>query len=191
MVARHVLNTKKYTRDDAGNIMSYVPGVPEGMGVAPQQPAPAPGQGFQAPMAAEPLAAAPTSPRGLSLEKKATPVDISPATNTIMGISELINDAAQAGETITGAAGTAKRLGGGVARQLRFPVSGRSEALHRKLTTLKGIVGPLILQEKRLSETERKRLDDIVGNVDAFTDDQALRESLQEVVRFLMSIEGS
>ena len=116
MVARHVLNTKKYTRDDAGNIMSYVPGVPEGMGVAPQQPAPAPGQGFQAPMAAEPLAAAPTSPRGLSLEKKATPVDISPATNTIMGISELINDAAQAGETITGAAGTAKRLGGGVAR---------------------------------------------------------------------------
>jgi hypothetical protein len=49
----------------------------------------------------------------------------------------------------------------------------------------------MILNEKRLSETERERLKKIVGEVSAMTDEVDLRESLKSLVQFLLSVEGT
>ena len=98
-----------------------------------------------------------------------------------------MNEAADAGETVTGVVGMGKRLVGGIARQAfgQGAISPASENLQRKLLTLQGQVGPILLNEKRLSETERERLRKIVGEVDAWTDETSLRESLKDLIRFL------
>ncbi|KKL15745.1 hypothetical protein LCGC14_2502520 [marine sediment metagenome] len=179
-VARHVLQTKQYRTTPAGDVVSSVPGVPTGFG-APSQAAP----GQAAP---RPGPVAPTVARGLTTEISAKPkVDVSLPVSTIRKISELLND--PGGETITGVVGTAKRLGGGLARQAGIPVSERAERLQRLLETLQGQMGPIILNEKRLSETERARLERIVGNVSPTMDEHALRSALADLVDFIVSVE--
>ena len=179
-VARHVLQTKQYRTTPAGDVVSSVPGVPPGFG-APSQAAPS-----QA--VPQPGPVAPTVARGLTTEISAKPkVDVSLPVSTIRKISELLND--PGGETITGVVGTAKRLGGGLARQAGIPISERAERLQRLLETLQGQMGPIILNEKRLSETERARLERIVGNVSPTMDEQALRSALADLVDFIVSVE--
>jgi hypothetical protein len=125
----------------------------------------------------------------LRTEIEAKPkVDVNLPISTIRKISELLND--PGGETITGVVGTAKRFGGGLARQAGIPVSDRAERLQRLLETLQGQMGPIILNEKRLSETERARLERIVGNVSPTMDEQALRTALADLVDFIVSVEA-
>ncbi len=185
-VARHILTQKRYTRDAEGNIMSYTPGIPQGYGDGtPASAAPALGTTD----GGQPASAAPSG-RGLNLEKEAAPkIDIGPATSSIMAINELLKEAAQAGESITGAWGAAKSWGGGLARQGGLDISPRAANLQRRLLALQGQVGPMIMNEKRLSETERERLKKIVGEVSAMTDEIDLRESLKTLVEFLISVE--
>jgi len=57
----------------------------------------------------------------------------------------------------------------------------------QNLKKLQATLGPVILQEKRLSDTERERLMDIVGGLNSKTDEPVLRETLIDLVR---SLEG-
>jgi hypothetical protein len=178
-VAQHTLNKRRFFRDPEGNLLSYTPGIPEGF--------PTPGQrsGKKAQEGQESVLS-PTG--GLRTEIEAKPkVDVNLPVSTIRKISELLN---AGGETITGVVGTAKRLGGGLARQAGIPVSDRAERLQRLLETLQGQMGPIILNEKRLSETERERLERIVGNVSPTMDEQALRTALADLVDFIVSVEA-
>ena len=108
----------------------------------------------------------------------------------INGISGMLNQAAAEGDIVTGVVGTAKRFGGGLARQAGVPVSPRAEGLSRALERLQAIAGPALLADTRLSDDERRRVKDIVGNIDPFTDDVALRQSLAELAAIVHSLDG-
>ncbi len=178
-VAQHTLNKRRFFRDPEGNLLSYTPGIPEGFPTPGQRPGKKAQEGEKS---------APPSTGGLRTEIEAKPkVDVSLPVSTIRKISELLN---AGGETITGVVGTAKRLGGGLARQAGIPVSERAERLQRLLETLQGQMGPIILNEKRLSETERERLERIVGKVSPTMDEQALRSALADLVDFIVSVEA-
>ena len=178
--ARHVLTTKRYTQTPEGT-QSYTPGIPPGFG-GQAGALTSPG-----PTGAPEPEAEPASDRSLQMEvEKESKVDVGLPVSTIRKISELLND--PSGENITGVVGTAKRFGGGLARQAGIPVSERAERLQRLLETLQGQMGPIILNEKRLSETERARLERIVGNVSPTMDEQALRSALADLVDFIASV---
>ena len=179
-IAGHVLSRKRFFRDPEGNLMSYTPGVPEGFQVPDGASAPSPAP-------AEPGAEAAAAPpheikEEIPKEAAARPES---AMNTLGEISTLLTEAKKEGETVTGVQGWLKKKGGGFARQAGIPVSSRSERLSRLLETLQAQVGPLILNEKRLSETERARLSRIVGDVNPSMDDVALRESLLDILNFI------
>ena len=108
----------------------------------------------------------------------------------INGIAGMLNQAAEEGDIVTGVVGTAKRFGGGLARQAGVPVSPRAESLSRALERLQAIAGPALLADSRLSDSERSRVEAIVGNIDLFTDDVALRQSLAELATIVQSLDG-
>ncbi len=108
----------------------------------------------------------------------------------INDIAGMLNQAAEEGDIVTGVVGTAKRFGGGLARQAGVPVSPRAEGLSRSLERLQAIAGPTLLADSRLSDNERRRVEAIVGNIDPFTDDIALRQSLAELAAIVQSLDG-
>lgn len=177
--ATHVLQTKRYRTTPAGDVVSYTPGVPPGFSILGQERGPAVVSGAEAQVAG-----------GLKTEIEAAPkVDVNKPLSTMQKIAGILND--PSGETVTGIAGTAKRLAGGLARQAGIPVSEQSARLQRLLETLQGQMGPIILNEKRLSETERARLERIVGSVSPTMDEQALRSALADLYDFIAGLEGS
>ena len=180
-VARHVLNTKHYRTGPDGEVLSYVPGVPEGFG----------GKVSQAATGQAVAEQGATEKGGLTTEIPAEPdVDVGKPLSVMKKIVGLMN----AGENITGVVGTAKRLGGGLARQALGKEgaaaigmgSSSAKDLHRLFETLQAQMGPIILNEKRLSETERQRLMNIVGSVTPLLDEQDLRSGLADLFDFLM-----
>ena len=124
-----------------------------------------------------------------SAQSKPIPIRRQESLAIINDISELLVEAYKEGETITGIAGTAKSKGGGLARQFGANITERSNTLERKLEVLKALLTPIVLNEKRLSDQDRARLDKIVGNVDVFTDDVALKQALIEIVETLQRLE--
>ena len=117
--------------------------------------------------------------------------DIAKDFDTVLNISDEINTLLLEGRQefggITGAVGTAKAVGGGAARQLGIPVSGRAKSLKRKLETVKAIAAAHVLGEsgRTLSDQDRARLDQIVGTLDVLTDEQDIREALIDVVELM------
>lgn len=194
--ARHVLQQERITRGPEG-VTSFTPGLPPGFGGEPErrtrtQSVPEPEPLTRQPLGPENVTQTPgggelrsiTGPRERQADR-----DFSRATQTSMEtierVVDLLEAAARDSETITGLAGTARNLGGGLTRQAGINVSPKAERLNALLTTLQGQLGPILLNEKRLSETERQRLREIVGNVSPTMDEVALRERLADIVDFI------
>lgn len=173
--AAHVLETKQYRRDAQDRLVSFTPGVPEGF--------PVPGRGTPAE-----AGSGATKTRGLTVEQGK--VDVRKALGTLQEISKLLMDPANKGgfNAITGVVGTAKRLSGGLARQAlgEGAVSPAAANLQRLLLTLQAQVGPLILNEKKITDVERQRLNDIVGSVEPFMDDVELQDALVSLFDFII-----
>ena len=170
--AAHVLETKQYRRDAQDRLVSFTPGIPEGFAVPGRRKTSAEAGGG-------------AKPRGLTVEQGK--VDVNKPLSTMQEIVALLNDPANQGGfgEVTGVVGTAKRLGGGLARQAGIPVSEAASNLHRLLLTLQGQMGPIILNEKRLSGPERKRLEDIVGSVTPTMDIVEMRAALASLYDFI------
>lgn len=173
--ARSILSQPQLRTGPNGEMVSYTPGIPSFAGAQVQQPGASqvPGGGQIATIRTK--------------EEDAKPDD---ALQAINDVADILNEAGAANETVTGVVGTAKRLGGGLARQAGMPVSPRAERLSRSLERLQAMVGPAILADSRLSDTERARVEQIVGTVSPQTDDVALRESLSDLARILSRISG-
>ncbi len=90
----------------------------------------------------------------------------------------------------TGAVGTAKRLGGGIARQLGGDVSEKASKLHRHFEILKGqMVSILLNEENKISDQDRARLDSIVGGVTPWNDITELWSGIADMVNFIAEVE--
>mgnify|MGYP001604438371 FL=1 len=103
----------------------------------------------------------------------------------IDGIVGVMNDAASRSATITGPVGQAKAKFGAVVRMAGYPVESDSKLLSAKLTELKGLIGPIILNENKITDTERAALTEITGAVRWDIDDQDLTIMLLNVVDIL------
>lgn len=163
-IAQHILQQPQLRAGQGGELMTVTPGLPAFAGQEP------------------------TAPKVDTVRPPSSKESPQAALSAISDVAGILNEAQAEGDTVTGVVGTAKRLGGGLARQAGVPVSPRAERLSRSLERLKAIVGPSILQDTRLSDSERKRIEQIVGGVDPQTDDVALRESLADLTRILSKI---
>lgn len=163
-IAQHILQNPQLRSGPGGELMTVTPGLPAFAGQEP------------------------TAPKVDTVRPPSSKESPQAALSAISDVAGILNEAQAEGDTVTGVVGTAKRLGGGLARQAGVPVSPRAERLSRSLERLKAIVGPSILQDTRLSDSERKRIEQIVGGVDPQTDDVALRESLADLTRILSKI---
>lgn len=135
-------------------------------------------------------AAQPTGARVETLRGTGRTKALTTASNTIQEIAQILTEAKREGDTVTGVVGTAKARFGGLGRQAGVDVSPRAAKLSRKLETLQGVMGPIILGEKRLSETERQRLNRIIGSVNIYTDEVDLRNAMIEMLDFLDTLES-
>ncbi len=182
--ARHVLTKEQIVVGPEGQRMIFTPGIPQSLKESaaptakPGGVATTPGGGTVTPLLEKPL---------LSAEDKRR---LKSAKGLLFEIVQDLNQAKARGETITGVSGFLKRQGGGFARQAGVPISAASENLQRKLRTLQGILGPIILSEKRLSETERANLRQIIGEVSPGMDDKSLVNSLRQIADFMKTFES-
>ena len=173
--AAHILKQPRFVQTTQG-LMEYTPGVPSGF--------PTPKGGLPSPQA--PAAPGATGTPGLKLVvPKKTGERIGAGIKTVSEIADILEEAAKAGETITGVEGTAKKTLGPLARQAGIPISPRAERLQRSLNSLKALVSPAIMGETRLSNEERAKLDKLIGDVDPFMDDVALRDALANILDLL------
>ena len=167
IAAEHILNKPRIITAPNGDKAIFTPGVPAGFSVS--------GESTESKLE--------TLVPDEELGKKR-----SEGFSIIGNVVDLLEEAKKANEQITGIIGTAKARGGAsIARQFGANVSTRAEELDRNLKKLQATLGPVILQEKRLSDTERERLMDIVGGLNSKTDEPVLRETLIDLVR---SLEG-
>ncbi len=185
--AKHILGKRRFFRDPEGNLLSYTPGIPQGF--------PTPGSSAQGQVSQSSQEGGPAPTGDLQEVISAKPaVDVRKPLATMKKIVGLLNKAKKSGRTITGIVGTGKRLGGGLGRQvLGDELAGAiglgdtaAKDLHRLFQTLQGQMGPIILNEKRLSETERQRLMDIVGGVVPESDEKDVRSGLADLYDFIM-----
>lgn len=184
-VAAHVLQQKKFLRTPEGDLLETSPGIPEGF--------PVPGATRNPQAAANPVAeqlgTGPTVSKAKVPEKSDRRVSM--AIQAIDDATDLLNEAESAGETITGAVGQAKAVGAGMARQVGIPVSDRARQLRAKVEEIKALAAPAVLGEKgrTLSDTDRGRLDRLVGELDYGMDDVALRGAFLEVRKLLDKVD--
>lgn len=166
-IAQHDLNKPRMVQSPEGTMYSYTPGVPRF------------GQ----------TSRASDQTSGASNMKEVFPsqnaLNKQNALRTMNEVLDILDAAEAKGEEVTGVTGAAKRLFAPIARQGGYEISPMAENLQRKLQILQGVMGPLILNEKRLSESERERLNQIIGSVDWRTDQTSLREMLKEMAGFL------
>lgn len=180
-VAAHILQQQKFLRTPEGDILSSTPGIPAGF--------PVPGASKNPDAAANPTAE--ILGTGPTLSKAQLPASdnkqVGMAIQAIDDAAGILDQASKSGETITGAVGQAKALGGGVARQLGFPVSDLARQLRTKVEEVKALAAKAVLGEsgRSLSDADRKRLDTLMGTIDYTMDDTALRGSLAEVLKLL------
>lgn len=121
-------------------------------------------------------------------DKKA--VDFSNERRILGNVIETLKEARSTGEIITGWRGALKAATGSVARDFGVPVSPLAEQLDARLETLAASLGPDLLNEKKITDQERKRLTKIVGDVSATTDELSLLNKLQDMDQFLTFIEN-
>lgn len=108
----------------------------------------------------------------------------------IQDVRDIIVEAGEAGDTVTGPIGFSKSEFGGLGRMAGLPVSLRSEMLRRRLATLQTQIGPRLLQEKRLSNDERARIKEIVGDQSLFNDDQSILQAMLDLESILDRLQG-
>lgn len=110
--------------------------------------------------------------------------DLQTASNLASDIADILVEGRGELGGVTGVVGTAKAQFGGLARQAGVPVSGRAKSLRRKLETLKAVAAPHVLGEKgrTLSDMDRRRLDQIVGTLDALSDEQDIQDAVVELI---------
>ncbi|MFQ5624635.1 MAG: hypothetical protein ACE5FS_14715, partial [Paracoccaceae bacterium] len=173
--AAHVLNKPRFLRDASGTVYRYTPGITPGMKT--------PGDG---------VSSSPSAKRDEleSVLGNTTQDSINLSYGRLDRILDILEEAEKAGEAVTGVVGFGKKVAGGLARQAGIPVSPLAKKLDNQLEALKGILGPIILNEKRLSESERARLDKIVGGISPGMDEVDLRNQLLEVTRILQDLES-
>lgn len=100
-------------------------------------------------------------------------------------VRALIQSGEEDATPITGVPGAAKAKFGGLARQAGMPVSPKASLLRNKLETLKGIITPMLMNEKKVTDAERERIDRVVGNMDVWTDDVDIMSGMSELETFL------
>ena len=195
-VALHYLQTPQPVRGANGEMQMLVPGVPQGMGNVLSD------AGEAETLMMEPrtleeaaerrdmdqLATSVGLPGGAKLVTVAEKdgdfgKQVSAVTQQISRIAQTLNAGASAGVR-----GVAKKILNPLARQAGIPADTGSEVLDRQLKTLQAIVGPIILQEKRISDTERARLKEIVGDLSVMTDELSIRESMGELLDIIEGI---
>lgn len=168
--AAHILKTKRFIQTPEGT-QSYVPGIPSGFPDPSAQPTPPSSAG-----------AKPT----LTMEvPKVTQDRVTTAIKKVEEIADILNEARTAKENITGIEGWVKKEFGGYARQAGVPISPLASRLARNIELLKALAAPGILQESRLSNEERSRLDRIIGEVHPAMDELELRQALADVADLL------
>ena len=185
-VAAHILQQQKFLRTPSGELLTSTPGIPEGF--------PIPGAARNPNAAANPTAE--MLGTGPTIAKANVPTDnkrVGLAIQAITGVADLLDEAKAKGETITGAVGQAKALGGGIARTVGIPVSDLARQLRTKVEEVKALAAPAVLGEsgRSLSDADRKRLDTLIGSVDYTMDDTALRGALSEVLKLLEKSQGT
>lgn len=185
-IAQQILTSPQTMRSPTGELLQFTPGLPEFqggglLGAAPPAPQEqVPGMA-QAPQAAIPGAG------GSFTELMPSKADVERdklgdiTAQTFGNIVGILNEAKREGDTVTGPIGYAKSAAGGLARSLGIPVSPRAAELNSQLETLKTQVLPLLQQDPRVSDADMRRIDSIVGNVDAFTDDHELRTNMKNL----------
>ncbi len=175
--ARHVLNTKRTTLTPTG-LQSHIPGVPK-FDDAPPDPGgvqEAPGGGGDLTMEVP------------KVSKKDTKLPLA-TLGKIIGL--LDSEPEEFWAKNTGTVGTAKRLGGGFAREFGVSVSPKANKLHRQFEILKGQMVEILLNEEgRISDQDRERLDRIVGGVEPGTDITELWEGIADMVDFIGDVES-
>lgn len=183
-VATHILQQQKFLRTPEGDLLTTTPGIPEGFPV-PGSPGP------KGNPTAEQLGTGPTVAKAQLPETSGNRIGL--AIQAIDDAARILDEAQKTGETITGAVGQAKALGGGVARQVGVDVSDRARQLRTKVEEIKALAAPAVLGEKgrSLSDADRIRLDAIVGKIDYTMDDTALRGALSEVLKLLEKAGGA
>jgi len=198
-VAAHILSRERIGRSPEGDMIAV-----ESMGVPPGL---APSEGASDSPVASEVPESPTAPETPETGTSRTKVtriegegkfeELSARTaDIVISIADLLDEAREAGETITGIPGALKRTAGGLARQSGVPVSTRSESLSRQVEVLKSQVLPALLNEggKQISDADRRRLDKMVSSFDGFfagaqVDEEGLRASLADMLSFIEGLE--
>ena len=103
---------------------------------------------------------------------------------------DLLAEAKRKGEDIAGAFGWLKAEFGGGARQLGYPITPLAENLAREFKIMQAINAKPLMQESRLSDAERKRVDDIVGKVSIWNDEVSLRNAMGRLVILMQELHG-
>ena len=96
----------------------------------------------------------------------------------ITTIANILEEAKSAGEDIDGLWGTAKAIFGGAARQVGVPISDRASRLSDTLKKLQFLTTPEFVEEARVSDKERARVADIVGDLSVLTDEVKIRQQV-------------
>lgn len=107
------------------------------------------------------------------------------AQRTVNSIREIITEGDSFG-SIAGPGGLLKRKLGGLARMAGIPVSTKSEALEAMLQVLQAKIGPELLEDTRLSNQERARIESIVGSLDGFTDEVSINGKMDQIENVLL-----
>jgi len=106
-------------------------------------------------------------------------------------ISRLIVEARKHKEDITGGWGGLKAKAGGAMRKyLGMDVSDRSKKLQRRLRLLTLNLAPILSGEKRLSDTERTAIKEIVSGQEFFEDEKDLIGSMRLAMSIIKSLQG-
>jgi hypothetical protein len=109
----------------------------------------------------------------------------------IESIVSLLNQAKAEGENVTGIVGSAKANFGGYARQAGIPVSDKSEELSKKFKWLQTQLTEPLLNEKKVTDAERAKVEQLVGGVTSAQDEVSMRNSLKELAQYLLYIDNS
>lgn len=123
---------------------------------------------------------------GVTKEPTSVPLII----NTVVDAVNILEEAARAGETITGWKGWAKAEGGGLGRQFNVPITPRASRLQRALTELQILLRRSYITEANPSDKEQARINELVKNISVANDDQEIFDSLNAVLNYIEEKHG-
>ena len=200
--AMHILRMPHQTKDANGNLVEIVPGVPPHL------------QELFAPTGTAPDESDLTLTRDDAMDlpnKESMTVSVSDTGSEVITLSEkdadwkgnienalthikgavdLLNGTGGKEKASAGFVGAVKSITNPIARQMGIPAESSTEQLKRKLALLSTVMAPIITNEKRITDTERTRVDKLVGQIGVLEDDIAIREILTEIVMFIQSKQG-